>query len=805
MSPAQAPDSITETRLQLRRNGYEIIPNLDKRTFFKGWPTVAQDPETVTSWTRKFSRFKATGIRLGNDVAVIDVDVPDEAIADRIYSTFESLLESWGIDINRVPMRGTDVSCKEAWFVRTEEPFNRLHTYRWRADGADPDAPTLCVEIFGGASARQFGAFGAHSVDDAGEVRSRYVWRDEISPLNTAAADLPALSKQQFYELIAAANVIMRDAGLELVEKSQSGEDKASKVYDLTEDMVFQCDDGVDRTLEELRAVDHVRCSASWLEGPEAKRRDRCLVGHDYNGRVQIWETASGTTHCELEAKPVDPFARDWEAVAAKLRKLEKLQAKIEDEDDPEDRYTLIVQQLAEEYAYCPVQMKGVVPINAVELTDGMTLGAFRTLMQPETWYEVGPRGGQVKHNPADGWASVDHRQVVYGIRCEPGQPFPLFMEGARQWVNTYRPPRWDCAGGEADTWDVYLEHLLPDAAERKWFSQWLAYKMAHPGVPGPAVLMVGREQGAGRGTLFDILERYVGSKYVRTVPFSTLTGKTHQAQYNEWQVGSIMAFINESSEATDGSVYQTKHNTYEHLKEVLDPRSRRIEVRVKGRDNYYAMTHTSFIIASNHADALPFSADDRRIAVLQNGPIMSPELAERIHRWKASDANMAALQDWMQAVDLAGYDPYAPPPMFAGKTAMAAANKSGLEEAVEDALEGFTGDLFTREQMEAAVNELVPYGDLPNGWRHGLRNLMQKQFYRVGGRADGNARVKIDGRKYVVYARSSQAATHWENRFDHVRAEVLKNGDPAKPTDVASKLKDGLKKASQHLKVVED
>lgn len=76
-------------------------------------------------------------------------------------------------------------------------------------------------------------------------------------------------------------------------------------------------------------------------------------------------------------------------------------------------------------------------------------------------------------------------------------------------------------------------------------------------------------------------------------------TGKTHQSQYNEWQVGSVFVFVDESSEVRDGSRYHTRNNTYEHLKEVLDPWPRRIEVRVKGRDNYYAQSHHSTIIVN--------------------------------------------------------------------------------------------------------------------------------------------------------------------------------------------------------------
>jgi hypothetical protein len=786
---------ITEQRLQLLANGYQPICNADKRTFLKKWSTLDITPELITSWGRKYSRFTATGIRLAKWLAVIDVDVTDPELAGAILRKFEEMIEGWGLSLDDVLMRGTTTTKKEAWFVRTSETFNRLHTYRWRLAGAHTDEPTQCVEIFGGASARQFGSFGPHSVDDSGEVRSHYQWRDGISPLEAPLGSLATLSKQQFHELIDAADLLMDAAGLEQVKASSSGEDRASRVYDLTEEMVFQCNDGVDRSLMDLREVgDDLRCSASWLEGPEAQRRDRCLIGHDQGGGVTIWESASGVLHAEVSRKPM-PGANDLdlEEVRAKLSQIGKTErVKVNAEDD----FETVVAKLLEQHAFAPSQYKNAIPISSRELTDGITLANLRTKYAP--WHEevTGPRGGVTRINPVDVWINRKDRVDVAGIRCEPGADFPLFKDDGQQWVNTYRPPMHG-GTGDIGPWLEFLEHLLPDKTERDWFSQAIAFKARNPGVPGPAILMVGRVQGAGRGTLFDIMERYWGERFTRTVPFTTFTGKTHQSQYNEWQVGSVMAFVNESSEATDGSTYQTKHNTYEHLKEVLDPRSRRIEVRVKGRDNYVATTHTSVLIASNHANALPISPDDRRICVLLNGGKMSDRLAKLIHAWKEQEGSMAALQQWLWSVDLTGYNPYDAPPAFTGKDAMADANRSELDDAFDDALGSIVGEVFCVAQLQAYIGEQASHGDLPGGWRGAVRRMVLERCYRVGTRQDGNFRVVVSGEKHVLYATSPQMAAKWNGR-DFAREEMLKSGDPSSSRDVVAKL-------SQRLRLVPD
>lgn len=787
-------DEITALRLKLVANGYEVIPNLDKRTFMKDWPKLPQDEATIRSWARRHSRYAATGLRLGGNLAAIDADVIDEDLMERIAIRWEEMFEEWGIDLDQVMIRGTTASCKEAWFVRTEEKFGRIHTHRWRAPGAGPDDPTAHVEIFGGASARQFGAFGPHSVDEREREVSRYDWGDGPAPDTLPLSALPELSKQQLHQLVDEAELIIKDAGYEKVALSQSGEDRAERVYDLTEDMSFDCDDGVVRGLAELReavGAGEMRCSASWLEGPEARRTDRCLVFLERSGGVAIWETSSGVTHCEVSKKPVTDWAQqlDLAEVQKKLQKLSKAARQKVTEDD---EFETVAAKLLANYAFCDAQMKSVLPINARELTDGMTLGNFRTKFLPWHKIETGPRGGETKVNPADVWMNRRDRVDVAGIRCEPGADFPLFEEEGRKWINTFRPPYWKAEGGEIETWLEYIEHLIPNVDERRWFIQWLAFKARSPGTPGPAVLMVAREQGAGRGTLFDIMERYWGERFTRTVPFTTFTGKTHQSQYNEWQVGSVMAFVNESSEATDGSTYQTKHNTYEHLKEVLDPRPRRIEVRVKGRDNYVALTHTSIIVASNHVNALPIDESDRRICVITNGGSMPAALAEAIHEWKRHDANMGALQEWLWDVDLEGYNPFAPPPLFEGKTRMAEANKTILDEAVEDALGELKSKLFTIPHLQEIINTQFGHGELPNNWKVALQRMIPERYARIGDRHDGHWRIKIGGRKFVVYATSPQEAARW-TPGEMVRQEVLKNGDPTSPSDIAKKLKAAL------------
>jgi hypothetical protein len=180
---------------------------------------------------------------------------------------------------------------KEAWFVRCDEPFGRIHTRRWLAPGADLDKDgTHVVEIFGGASPRQFGAFGAHTREPDGSVTIAYAWDaapqvvDDVkpngdvhkkliekSPLTVPLAELPEISKKEVARAIDIIEEVAMRRGYTVVMKSTKGEnpDGHERVYDLTPAMRFECNDGVTRTLEQLQALageTGLRCSASWLE-----------------------------------------------------------------------------------------------------------------------------------------------------------------------------------------------------------------------------------------------------------------------------------------------------------------------------------------------------------------------------------------------------------------------------------------------------------------------------------------------------------------------------------------------------------
>ncbi|WP_439628630.1 DUF5906 domain-containing protein [Shinella sp.] len=786
---------VTIQRLKALSNGWTPIRNVDKATYMKGWPDLEIDQDEIMSWDR-MTRDAATGIRVENGLAVVDIDVDDPEIVRLIGEALMDLVPA--MELEDTPwLERHSGKAKVAWFFRTDEPFGKLKTAVFVPPGCavdDEDAETGFVEIFGGGSARQFGAFGSHSHDERGNTLRSYGWRDR-SPLDTRLDELPVITKAQFVELSHKAAEILKAAGWLIQPLTKFSDHAGGRTFDLHDDHMFHCNDGVPRTLVELQAAaggrDPLRCSMSWKEGAQAKNRTRGLVGLTKGGLVFVHDTQDAVTHLPVSAKPTTD-AQDVakqtteEVVTALADKLKERQIspgrlKIKHDDD----YDAALAKAVQLYALCTTARAQVVPVYP-EATNGdgaMTLQNFRVLLSPHDKEEIGPKGGVKKISVVDAWSKDRLTGRVAGVRVAPGKERPLFTENGETYINRYRPPVHAAGVAPPDKLIAFIARLVPDPTEREWLLDRLGHKLAHPDVPGPATVFVSHKVfGTGRGTFFQLLRALLNGRYFRELSFSDFTGKTSQSQYNDWAGSALIACINESSDAETGSRYSNRRAVYEHVKEVVEPRPHEVSVKQKGEPNYVTVSATSFFIATNHADALPIPHDDRRIAVLMNGERLTEEEAGMFNEAVASPAEVAAFYHWLLKRGYGAFNPFAPPPLFKGKQRMADANVSAFDEAWADAMKDLR-EVFTSEALRRAVMAAAHANgaEMPPQVRELITNAMATDLFRVGERNGHNWHVKVEGRKLGVYCRTRADAEKWtEADSALLRAVVLakpKNG----------------------------
>jgi len=770
---------IENERLKLLENNYSPLPNYDKRIFFKGWPSVEITPEEIKRWSRKHSRFASTGLRIENGLAAIDFDINDkEAMTEIANRVFEAIPQLG--DPNAPLLIRLGKGFKEAWMVRTDEDFGRLHSRAWVRPGESVDDGTHRCEIFGGASPRQFGALRGHTVTDDGTVEIAYRW-PERSPLDTRQSELPELTKQQFFEIIDVTERVLADLGWSPVLKSTSGENDAQRVYDLTDEMSFDLNDGQRLSLQQMRDLAHSepdgghRCSAAFFEGAEAINRTRCLIGVSRAGNLTIWDSAHGATHCEASLKPRD-YAVEINRIGEKLAELkDRRKNKVKTSDNLQTAAAKLIAS----YAYCAHPVPTIWPLWATSLDAGITPLGMRMRMMPNCEDEVGPKGGMRKVNPFDLFMASEDRIEVAGARMRPDKERPTYEEDGKRWINTYTPPDHQAAGGSPEGGKAFIAQLLPDEGERHWFTQWLAHKIIHPYVPGPAVLMVARQFGTGRGTLGVLVGKLLGADYVTQLPFHMFAGKSYQSQYDDWGAETLMAVVTEASEAGEASRYAAKADTYTHIKSLIEPRAV-MRKYVSKKQHFKALSFTSYLIATNDVDALPIPANDRRFAVLSNGEAADPEFWIEINRWMDNPANIAAFHEYLMTYDLEGYSPYEAPPRTEAQIMMAEMGRSAIDRCVDAALLAMPGEVYTLEQVaDMAIRIASGDGDIDMAdtqhWKRTTKREIMKRSYRVGVPNGINWHPQIEGKRVSAYARTKALADKWK-ASDWIREELLRN-----------------------------
>jgi hypothetical protein len=300
----------TAFRLAMLENGYWPLLNECKQPIEKNWQRKRPDRAEVLSWDR--SAFASTGMKIDGDLAVIDADIREPILIDALA---EALDKRYPELFARGLVRHAG-EVKEAWFARTEEPFQRICSRKWcRGDPKDPEVITHRVECFGSRKTRQFGVDGPHARGKTGEVIDSYRFAGGASPANTPRDLLPVLPKAAFAAACDLFDEIAAAAGLTAVKAEKQGSGATGVVYDLTDDMVFESDSDTYRLgeLEDaLCAAQHegreLRVTSSFLgHGTNATkcivgyaRRSRCVYIHDFETELTHMP-ASRAPHARFE------------------------------------------------------------------------------------------------------------------------------------------------------------------------------------------------------------------------------------------------------------------------------------------------------------------------------------------------------------------------------------------------------------------------------------------------------------------------------------------------------------------------
>jgi hypothetical protein len=712
----------TLLRLKLYDNGFTPLANKSKLCLIKEWSTLKVTPEIIQSrqWARSRA-FLDTGIRCG-DVIALDWDIDDGALLNDLLDEVvnEGLIdESLFVRVGRPP--------RELWVYRTSDKIGKRTTGHFKTPAMTEDDPGYAVEILGAGC--QFAAYGQRDENTA------YQWPEE-SLLEHQYMDLPVITLQQVEALKDFCSAFFESHGLTRASAAGGTDGGYTHVYDLTPDMLFNVKDQGEMSVAELAEAlaanpnDVWRCTVDSFRPTSGSWAGMVSL---VNGTVCISDHGTYTSHFPLE-----------DDISVSMEELGALLAERFPEAVPPEPENLILDPRAPLDDNLAKALKRYVHVESdaviCDTEQGFmvnTVRQFRDNMKNHMEVRHGPAGGEQKIYLTDLWLEHPGRLTVKDMQMRPDQAGKLiFVNDTAFHLNTYSPPVHPL-GGDATIGMQLIESLLPDLAERKFFIQWLSYKLQHPEVPGPAVVMVAKDFGTGRGTMIDVMSILFGSKYVKRIQFNTLTGKGSQSQYNEWMTESLIVAVDEATE-TDSTMtrWQTRTNAYEHLKTLIDPNTRTMHINRKSVRNSDERTYASFFIATNHSDAFVLPAEDRRIAILTNGPAASAIFWGTVRRWMTSPANIGAFARELLAVDLAGYNPFVAPPMTAAKADMVDAGTSDLDRAAAAVLAAPAGALMVKDQFLLLIEEVMiaESYEFPEDWQRTAERIFSKKSSRLLG-----------------------------------------------------------------------
>jgi hypothetical protein len=305
----------TRFRLAMLQNGFRPTLNDCKRAVEKGWPTKRISENEVLGWDR--SLYTSTGMVVDGDLAVVDADIADQPLMDALAAKMQAAYPEL---FTRGLIRHAG-GVKEAWIVRTAEPFRRLASHRWYAPGQDPDDKVTTkhlVECFGSLGSRQFGIDGPHSRGPRGELLAVYEFVGGASPANTPRAELPVLPRVAFVEACNRFDELAAGAGLLAVKVRRDGAGEMTpRIFELESGTKVETADFGVMTVAELErfvkarraganAPSTLRCSGTFHD-PTRVRTDSHLINWGRHG-LGIYDCMTESTWHRRERAPSATF-----------------------------------------------------------------------------------------------------------------------------------------------------------------------------------------------------------------------------------------------------------------------------------------------------------------------------------------------------------------------------------------------------------------------------------------------------------------------------------------------------------------
>jgi len=300
--------------------------------------------------------------------------------------------------------------------------------------------------------------------------------------------------------------------------------------------------------------------------------------------------------------------------------------------------------------------------------------------------------------------------QTVVDTIFWPGAGQIVMFEGKRMF-NSYRKNGVKpCAGleGDGDSEGVevvemflkHLEHLIDDEVERAIVLHWMIFVVQNPGKRLNWSLILQGTQGSGKSYIGNVMALLLGSN-VQSLDTATISGR-----FTSWATGAILNIVEEIRiSGTNRWAIMDRIKPYITNDQILCEK--------KGRDVLTLPNFTSYLLLTNHKDAVPLDDEDRRYCVVYSRLQTSEQLheyfggADKVEEYfdrlfTMTRARPDAIARYFMDYKLpSSFKPFGRAPKTEAKSQMVDLAVSEVHQEVEDLLSRFADDLINKEFID--------------------------------------------------------------------------------------------------------
>jgi hypothetical protein len=327
-----------------------------------------------------------------------------------------------------------------------------------------------------------------------------------------------------------------------------------------------------------------------------------------------------------------------------------------------------------------------------------------------------------------------------------------IITHNGLEYVNVYKPHDVEALAASTPAAKTAVQHIIDHAyalatepTEADLLLDFLAYVYQNPGKRVRWAIVLFGIQGNGKSFWVELMKRLMGHNA------GEVAGTTVAQRFTGWAVNKLFIAIEEIRVPSE-----SKYAILDKMKPFIT--NSEVDVEFKGQDNRTAPNFASYMMLTNHDDALPLDDYDRRYCVIETKHRTKADIPEQVY----FDALFGALDDHIEAIahyfanraiDME-FNPNGHAPSTSGRHRMMEESKSAPRLAVEEAIAELNCDVINDNVVYLGAlrdqGHMLTHTTLPDR-RSIARQLKDMGYvkYTVGTTHKG---PKIGGKERTIY-----------------------------------------------------